>query len=187
MTVANDRRTIGTALAAQIALAAAFLWLQPRFAIANLHPAAGALLCGAAAGALLYLVAARGALPSRTAFVARLPSLLLKGGLVTVVAWAEETLWRGVAFGNLEARGTVLALGLTTVCFAAAHVFGQGWPAFRPHLLTGLTFGALFVLTGSLAAAIAAHATYNLFVVAADHGLRNARRGDANLQGLSPC
>ena len=70
---------------------------------------------------------------------------------------------------------------------AAAHVFGQGWPAFRPHLLTGLTFGALFVLTGSLAAAIAEHATYNLFVVAADHGLRNARRGDANLQGLSPC
>jgi membrane protease YdiL (CAAX protease family) len=184
----DERRAVlGTGLLVQIVLAALIVALMPRFAVTNLHLQAFSLLWGAAAGVILYLASARLALPPRGAFTSRVPSLLVKSALAAAVAWAEETLWRGAIFGLLEPRGVALALGLTTVCFAAAHVFGQGWPAFVPHLLTGLTFGALYLVTGSLAAAILAHAVYNIFVVAADHGLRNSRRRELKVQGISTC
>lgn len=186
MTATSDHRAVlGTALLVQIALAVLIVFLAPRFSVANLHAQPFWLLSGGAAGVILYLASARLALPPRAAFAARLRPLLVKSAVVAVVAWAEETLWRGAVFGFLEPRGVALAFGLTTVCFAAAHVFGQGWPAFRPQLLTGLTFGALYLLTGSLAAAIVAHAVYNIFVVAADHGLRNSRRSE--MKGIPAC
>jgi membrane protease YdiL (CAAX protease family) len=135
------------------------------------------VLEGAAAGAVLYAVLRRALAPAATvANPAR--SLAFRGLAVTVVAWAEETLWRGVLLGVLAARSAVFALVLSTAGFAAAHVYGQGWTALRTHALTGVTFGALYVVTGSLAAAIVAHAVYNLFVVA-DDGARRKRRAAA--------
>ena len=186
MTDVHDRRTVAaTSLVVQFALAALIVIVAPRFAVANLHVTPLWLLAGAAAGVSLYLASARMGFPPRAAFAARVRSLLVKSALVAAVAWAEETLWRGVVFGVLEPRGIALALGLTTVCFAAAHVFGQGWAGFGSHLLTGLTFGALYLVSGSLAAAIVAHAVYNVFVVIADHGLRNLRRDE--LQRMTAC
>jgi len=188
VTAMSDKRTVlGTGVLMQIALAALVVVVAPRFAIGNLHIRPSSLLSGAAAGVLLYLVLARAAFPPRAAFTARVRSLLLKSTIVVVVAWAEETLWRGAVLGLLEPRGIALALGLTTVCFAAAHVFGQGWSAFGQQLLTGLTFGSLFLATGSLAAAILAHGIYNAFVVAADHGLRNSRLREMKVQGTATC
>lgn len=80
--------------------------------------------------------------------------------VLVVTAGAEEVVWRWFALAELAARsGAAAALAATTVAFALAH--GR---AAAHHLVTGAAFGALFLLTGSLAAAWSAHAAYNLCV-----------------------
>jgi ABC-2 type transport system ATP-binding protein len=56
---------------------------------------------------------------------------------------------------------------VSTVGFAAAHVGAQGRRGALVHLVTGTVFGTVFLATGSLLAAISAHASYNLLVVLA--------------------
>lgn len=163
------RNAVATGLVAQVLVAALVAAFAPRLVVSTLHASVWTVLEGAAAGAALYLVLRRLLAPPPAPASAVAPparSLAFRGLAVTVVAWAEETLWRGVLLGVLSARSTAFALVLSTAGFAASHVYGQGWPALRTHALTGITFGGLYVATGSLAAAIAAHAVYNLFVVA---------------------
>lgn len=79
----------------------------------------------------------------------------------------EEALWRLCLLGLLAAAfGAAGGLVLTTAAFALSH-----WPSqdnrAAVHLLTGGLFGALFLATGSFAAAVAAHATYNALVAVA--------------------
>ncbi len=176
----EQRRVVAAGLVAQILGAAAVAVLQPRLVVATLHASAATVLEGAAAGAVLYAVL-RHALAPAAAVGQPTGSLAFRGLAVTLTAWAEETLWRGVLLGTLASRSAVFALALSTAGFAASHVYGQGWTALRTHALTGLTFGGLYVATGSLAAAIAAHAVYNLIVVAADGARRT--RGAAALKG----
>jgi len=64
--------------------------------------------------------------------------------------------------GELLGAGVVVALAASAGAFALAHRARRGI-----HVGTGVTFGALYVVTGALAASIAAHWIYNALVGAA--------------------
>lgn len=71
----------------------------------------------------------------------------------------EEVLWRRVLLGELLPAGGLAALVASSAGFAVAH------RRARPlHLVTGATFGTLYLATGVLAASIAAHWAYNALV-----------------------
>jgi ABC-2 type transport system ATP-binding protein len=76
----------------------------------------------------------------------------------------EEALWRGLLFSLLVlVVGAGPAFALTTIAFACSHSASQGWWMLI-HLATGATFGGLFYVSGSLTAAIVAHASYNVLI-----------------------
>ena len=100
------------------------------------------------------------ALERRVAFAAKAVYLALHSA-------AEEVLWRWFVLGAIAARdGWLAALLLSTLAFAASHARGQGWQGLRVHALTGLAFGAIFLVTGRIAASIVAHIAYNVLVAA---------------------
>jgi membrane protease YdiL (CAAX protease family) len=118
---------------------------------------AAAVAAGALAGAVLFVaLAGRPRRPRNRPGVALARAAWLSAG-----AAFEELLWRGLALALLLPRlGLAGALGATSAGFAFAHRH-QGRDAV--HLVTGGVFGTAFVCAG-LAAAIAAHASYNVLV-----------------------
>jgi len=87
-----------------------------------------------------------------------------------IVGWAtvEEVLWRWLFLGGLALTIPVFAaFAAATAAFALAHAHGR-----RVQVVTGATFGGLYLLTGTLLAPVAAHVIYNLLVAGA---LRAAR------------
>ncbi len=127
-----------------------------------------AVLLGPVLGAALFCVLAESSGPGRPRpGAAALRIACLGGG-----AAFEELVWRGVALGALvPVAGQCAALAATTAAFALAH---RGLGARRwVHLATGGTFGVVFLCAG-LAAAILAHALYNLLV---DVAVKAERRG----------
>ena len=101
----------------------------------------------------------------------RLPAALAKGVFLTVRAAVEEVIWRWFVLGLLvPVLGAGLALAVSAAGFALAHRRHQRARGVAVHLLTGVTFGAVFLATGSLAAAVGAHVAYNLLVLAAVEG-----------------
>ena len=89
---------------------------------------------------------------------------------------AEEVAWRGVVLAGLQPFvGPWPALGASSLAFAIWH-----WPSLRErcsvHLVTGAAFGGAF-LAGGIAAAVLAHAFYNLLVDWAVHAERARLRG----------
>jgi uncharacterized protein len=86
--------------------------------------------------------------------------LALMGLLVLVAApLAEEIFFRGFLLqGVARYLGFWPAAVITSALFAFAHIF---WQFFLPIFVLGLAFSWLFWRTGSLWAAIAAHATIN--------------------------
>ena len=130
---------------------------------------------GPVAGVATFLLLAGGRFPLA------LPRPL---GRAMVVRWLtlggaaalEEVFWRGVVLGGLLVLvGPLPALAASSAGFAIWH-----WPSLRRrcavHLVTGAAFGAAF-LVGGLAAAILAHALYNLLVDWAVHAERARLRG----------
>jgi membrane protease YdiL (CAAX protease family) len=98
----------------------------------------------------------------------RPPGIAARIAYVGARAAYEEALWRLCLLGLLAAAfGPAAGLALVTFAFALVHWPRQGAKA-AVHLVTGITFGAAFLGTGSFAAAAAAHAAYNA-LVAADH------------------
>lgn len=88
---------------------------------------------------------------------------LVRSVYLAVAAAFEEVLWRGLALGALLPRiGPAAALATTGAGFALWHVRSLGRRSAL-HVVTGCSFGAAF-LYGGLAAAIPAHAVYNVFV-----------------------
>lgn len=86
---------------------------------------------------------------------------------VCAIGAAEEIIWRGAALAWLaHASNIVTAVIFTTVGFAVAHSMAQGWRGARVHLLTGATFGLVFIATQSVLLSIVAHIAYNLAVLA---------------------
>ena len=157
MNVAPERRVLVSLLALPC-VAAALLVRLPTAPLRAPLPIPIALPAGLLAGAFLSSLLARG---RRHTVPVTLAVLLV------VVGASEEVLWRGFALVRLAAAsGVVPALVLTTAGFAAAHYPALRARGVRIHLLTGAVFATVFVATGSLAGCAAAHALYNLLVVA---------------------
>jgi len=121
-------------------------------------PAPVALFAGAAAGALLFLGAAR-QIPRLSPAQTRLSVMFAQQGFLGLWAANEEIVWRRVVLGELLPAGVFVALVLSSFGFAAAHRRRRAL-----HLVTGATFGGVYIATGWLTASIAAHWFYNAFV-----------------------
>jgi membrane protease YdiL (CAAX protease family) len=157
---------------ALVGAAAALLVCAP---VARATPRSG-LPAGTALGLLggllsfVVLARPRRPLPLARRHVAR--AVLLLAPSITATALVEEVLWRYGAFGALDAlAGTVLAAAAATIGFAAAHA-PHGSRAVRAGLVTGCVFVTVYIVTGRLAAAVLAHALYNLLVVASSSAER---------------
>jgi membrane protease YdiL (CAAX protease family) len=105
--------------------------------------------------ALLHATLGRGPTPGRW-------RLLIPA---TVGAAGEEIVWRwGALAGTAPVLGWAGALIASTLGFAFRHARPPD-RAVCAYLLLGGAFGAVFLATGRLAAAIAAHAAYNALVL----------------------
>ena len=113
---------------------------------------------GACAGGLLYLLATRRR-PHLPARMGSFPVLLARQGMFGLWAANEEIVWRRVVLGALLPGGALTALAASTLGFALAHRAHR-----RLHLGTGAVFGRLYLVTGALAASVAAHWLYNALV-----------------------
>jgi membrane protease YdiL (CAAX protease family) len=103
-------------------------------------------------------------------------AMLVRWLLLGAGAGLEEVAWRGVVLVGLQLLvGPWPALGASSLAFAIWH-----WPSLRArcsvHLVTGAAFGGAF-LAGGIAAAVLAHAFYNLLVDWAVHAERARLRG----------
>jgi membrane protease YdiL (CAAX protease family) len=115
---------------------------------------------GISAGVALYLAVSRQrpVLPARTA---PLPLTLATALFLGLAAVNEEILWRRVVLGELlRVAGTGAGIAGSALAFALAHRARPGL-----HLLTGAVFGAVYLGTGALLAAVAAHWSYNLLLL----------------------
>ena len=126
-------------------------------------------LAVAAAAAAALFCALAGRLPPRPRVSrARAWPLGTRVLLLTARSAGEEVVWRWVILGSLApAIGWPCALAASTIGFALAHAGWQGARGVAVHLLTGATFGAVFLATGSLTAAVVAHVAYNALVALA--------------------
>ena len=78
---------------------------------------------------------------------------------VLILPLAEEVLFRGYVFANLERRASLWAAYLVSASlFAIVHLNLSG---FLVYLVVGVFFAAAYRRTGNLVAAILAHVTYN--------------------------
>jgi ABC-2 type transport system ATP-binding protein len=139
--------------------------------IAPLDPMLGglgdALVLGCTAGAGTFALLARRRLPAVAIVALPRQRLLARSLVLTAKSAQEEVLWRALLLGVLAGPlGRLAALAASAVLFAGSHVRRQGRAA-TAHLLTGTAFGAVYLTTGRLLAAIAAHATYNVLIGAA--------------------
>jgi hypothetical protein len=129
----------------------------------------GAAAAGLALAAAAALFAALARLRVRPLVPPRVhrPAAARLGLHFTARAAYEEALWRGLVLGPASgALGAAPGLAVSTLGFAASHVGTQGCRA-AVHLLTGATFGSLYLATGHLLAAVLAHAVYDVLVTAA--------------------
>ena len=150
------RSTLLLRLAAGVGLAMALLAL-----VAPAEPPArvgswASVLAGAATGLALYLAVAR----HRPYAPPPVPAALAACVVLVVAAAAEEVVWRRVVLGELLRAGPLAALAGSTLGFALVHRTRQSL-----HLGTGAAFVGLYLATGALAASIAAHWAYNVFLL----------------------
>lgn len=138
---------------AYVAAAAALLGFAPVQAPHARTSAFVAVAAGAAIGAAAYFLLARHS-------VAVDRQLLVPA---IGAAFGEEIVWRwGALAGLAPLVGWPGAFGASTVAFAYRHTRNEGLVVY---LVLGAAFGGALLATGRLAAAIAAHATYNALVV----------------------
>jgi len=143
-------------LAAGIALAVGLtLVLAPAEPTARVWPPA-ACAAGALAGVILYAGVTR----RRPYVPLPLPAAVAAFAVLVVAATGEEVVWRRVVLGELLRAGPLAALAGSTLGFALVHRTRQ-----LLHVGTGAAFGGLYVVTGVLAASIAAHAAYNVLLL----------------------
>ena len=145
------RIAIGTA----IAVGSVVLVPIPAPATTRLSIPVGVAI-GAVLGGALFVALTRQAprLPGRCQ--------LTRAQLSFLLAWScvEELLWRRLLLGGLALfAGSAVGLVVTTALFTASHPHSR-----LTHGATGTVFGGAYVATGRLAAAIASHVAYNLFV-----------------------
>jgi membrane protease YdiL (CAAX protease family) len=91
------------------------------------------------------------------------PTLAWWVPLVTVVASAEELVFRGVLFDVVRSRaGDPVAIAVTALLFAAIHVPLYGAGALPIDLCVGVFLGCLRVGTGGVTAPLVAHVVADL-------------------------
>jgi membrane protease YdiL (CAAX protease family) len=141
--------------------------------LAGLQPRVGALLAacgGIGAGVALFVTLARRAPQRFRPHAVAIRALVLTAPALLAAAVGEEAIWRYLLLGVLRGlAGTSGALAASTAAFAFAHGLG-GVRAVRIHVVTGACFGTVYIASGRLVAAVAAHLAYNLLVVAARAG-----------------
>jgi ABC-2 type transport system ATP-binding protein len=153
--------TLAHALVAVGLLAYAQISVQRRVSLGT------GVAIGVAAAAALFAALARPRTPFRPTRW-RGPALAARGSFFAIRSASEEVTWRWFLLGSLApAIGAAGALAASTAGFALAHVGSQGRRGAVVHLATGGVFGVVFIATGSLLAAIAAHGSYNLLVLLA--------------------
>jgi ABC-2 type transport system ATP-binding protein len=119
---------------------------------------------GAITGAALYATLSGGAIGVAGLRRGRAFPIIARSAYLAARSAYEEAIWRGILLSlllSVSAAGPALAVN--TAAFALSHVRSQG-RRMLVHLGTGATFGGLFYASGSLAAAILAHATYNILI-----------------------
>ena len=99
---------------------------------------------------------------------------LLPGAILAMLTagFAEETVFRGYLFDRSRVRfgdrpaARVATLLVTSALFALGHYANQGVPGVEQAAVTGLVFGAVFLLTGSIWVPMIAHAAFDLTALA---------------------
>ncbi len=145
-------------------------WLEQRRPVAELRPSAapGGLIMGAIIGfvilsavlGILYLMgAAKFALPMPILF----PSLAT--GVAVISGVAEECIFRGAVFRNLEdGFGSLVALIFSGALFGGLHIFNPNATLFSSIAIAveaGLLLGAAFMATRTLWLPIGLHFGWN--------------------------
>jgi membrane protease YdiL (CAAX protease family) len=104
---------------------------------------------------------------------AALPGILF--AMIVGAGFGEETVYRGYMFerlGKLLGTGVatkILIVMLVAGVFALVHYPEQGLAGVQQAVITGLTFGSIFAITGRLWMLMVAHAMYDLTSVAIIH------------------
>ena len=98
--------------------------------------------------------------------------------IILGAGFGEETIFRGWMFerfgklfgSSVAAKASPVRLGLivliTSTWFAAEHYAVQGLPGVEQAMITGLTFGTIFAITGSIFLPMVAHAAFEVAALA---------------------
>jgi uncharacterized protein len=101
---------------------------------------------------------------------AALPWMLY--AVIVGAGFGEETVYRGwmfERFGKLfgpRAWTKPITVLITSALFASAHYGVQGLPGSEQAMITGLTFGTIFAITGSIFLPMVAHAAFDVAALA---------------------
>lgn len=101
---------------------------------------------------------------------AALPGMIV--ALIVVAGFGEETVFRGYLFerfGKLFGSSVwakVITVLITALWFGAMHYSVQGLAGAEQAVITGLTFGAIFAITGRIWMVMVAHAAFDLMALA---------------------
>jgi membrane protease YdiL (CAAX protease family) len=88
-----------------------------------------------------------------------------------VAGFGEETVFRGFLFTRLKRlfgcsnRSRILIVILTSALFASGH-YTQGMAGIEQAAITGLVFGSIYAVTGSIWMIMVAHAAFDLTALA---------------------
>lgn len=91
----------------------------------------------------------------------------LELGVIVFIGLLEEIIYRKVWFmilGEIFALNVFIVLCITSLVYAYNHIH-LGKNVFIQKIYSGIIFGVLFILSGSVLIPIVAHITQNIFVV----------------------
>ena len=86
--------------------------------------------------------------------------------------FGEETFFRGWMFERLgqlfgsAVWAKIFIVLFTSILFSAAHYPDQGFPGVEQAMITGLTFGTIFAITGRIFMLMIAHAAFDVTALA---------------------
>jgi membrane protease YdiL (CAAX protease family) len=92
--------------------------------------------------------------------------------MIVIAGFGEETVYRGYLFERLgklfgpRAWARPVTVLITSVLFGALHYKEQGLAGAEQAMITGLTFGTIFAITGEIWMLMIVHATFDLTAVA---------------------
>jgi ABC-2 type transport system ATP-binding protein len=162
----EEARRLWTRTGVHAALAVALL-AAAQVSVHRRVPLAAGVAIGLVAATVLFAALVRGRVRFRPRRW-RTSKIVARGGFFAVRSASEEVAWRWFMLGSLApAVGMLGAFAASTAGFALAHAGPQRGRGVFVHALTGGVFGAVFIVTGSLLAAVAAHGGYNLLVLLA--------------------